>query len=64
YVDWFTPFKPAPEPHHGLYKISYSRLRDGSNLSSIVLLGNIFHSAHLYPSFGRAAPVTWTSDLV
>ncbi|TEB23184.1 hypothetical protein FA13DRAFT_1757116 [Coprinellus micaceus] len=64
YIDWFTPFKPAPEPHHGLYKISYSRLHDGSNLSSIIPIANIFRSIHLFPSFGRAAPVSWSSDQV
>ncbi|TEB18734.1 hypothetical protein FA13DRAFT_1758436 [Coprinellus micaceus] len=64
YIDWFTPFKPAPEPHHGLYKISYSRLHDGSNLLSIIPIANIFRSIHLFPSFGRAAPMSWSSDQV
>ncbi|KAF8799350.1 hypothetical protein BYT27DRAFT_7003136, partial [Phlegmacium glaucopus] len=37
---------------------------DGSPLSSIVPVANIFRSVHLLPKFGPVAPVEWTSSNV
>ncbi|KAF8810314.1 hypothetical protein BYT27DRAFT_7209578 [Phlegmacium glaucopus] len=64
YVEWFSPFSNAPDPNHRMYKVTRSLSSDGSPLSSIVPVANIFRSVHLLPKFGPVAPVEWTSSNV
>ncbi|KAG2338131.1 hypothetical protein BDR05DRAFT_978271 [Suillus weaverae] len=63
YVEWFTPFPPAPDRNSGLYKLSRS-LRGGETVASIVPVADIERSVHLIPRFGVIAPREWTSDIV
>ncbi|KAG1775650.1 hypothetical protein EV702DRAFT_1199132 [Suillus placidus] len=63
YVEWFTPFPPAPDRNSGLYKLSRS-LRGGDTVASIVPVADIERSVHLIPRFGVMAPREWTSDTV
>ncbi|KAG2137099.1 uncharacterized protein EDB93DRAFT_1091318, partial [Suillus bovinus] len=63
YVEWFTPFLPAPDRNSGLYKVSHS-LRDGDTMASIVSIADIECSVHLIPRFGVMAQQEWTSDTV
>ncbi|KAG1739364.1 hypothetical protein EDD22DRAFT_787098 [Suillus occidentalis] len=63
YVEWFTPFPPAPDRNSGLYKLSRS-LRGGETVASIVPVADIERSVHLIPRFGVIAPREWTSDTV
>ena len=51
YVEWFTPFRPHREPHHGLFKISRS-LCGNSRLGSVVVATKIKQSIHLFPCVG------------
>ncbi|KAG2126251.1 uncharacterized protein EDB93DRAFT_1323762 [Suillus bovinus] len=50
YVEWFTPFSPAPDRNSRLYKVSRS-LRDGDTMASIVSIADIERSVHLIPRF-------------
>ncbi|KAG1730425.1 uncharacterized protein EDB91DRAFT_1239108 [Suillus paluster] len=63
YIEWFTPFPPAPDRHHGLYKLSRS-LHGGEKVASVVPVANIVRSVHLIPDFGAVVPREWTSDTV
>ncbi|KAG1846300.1 hypothetical protein C8R48DRAFT_750603 [Suillus tomentosus] len=63
YVEWFTPFSPAPDRNSGLYKVSCS-LRGGDTMASIVSIADIERSVHLIPRFGVMAQREWTSDTV
>ncbi|KAI0069476.1 hypothetical protein K474DRAFT_1687719 [Panus rudis PR-1116 ss-1] len=63
YVEWFTAFPAAPDPVHGMYKISPA-YRNGVRLSSVVPLANIYRSVHLFPIFGPSVDRTWTADQV
>lgn len=54
YVEWFTPLPAAPDPKHGMYKVS--RLPSNSNQHvEIIPVEAILGSIHLFPRFG---PVT------
>jgi hypothetical protein len=64
YIECFTAFKSQPEPNHLVYKISRAENRDGERLSSIIPIGKIRRSVHLFPKFGRVAPRHWTSSSV
>jgi hypothetical protein len=55
YVEWFTPFLPAPDHNSRLYKLSRS-LHGGDTVASIVPVANIERSVHLIPRFGVIAP--------
>ncbi|KAF8882594.1 hypothetical protein BD779DRAFT_1674932 [Infundibulicybe gibba] len=63
YVEWFTPFKNAPEPHHKMYRISRSMSR-GERVASIIPISDIRRSVHLFPQWGRAVPREWMSASV
>ncbi|KAG5642676.1 hypothetical protein DXG03_002334 [Asterophora parasitica] len=60
YVEWFTPFKNAPEPNHRMYKISRSML-SGQRVASIISVCDIRRSVHLIPKCGPVIPPEWTS---
>ncbi|KAI0069540.1 hypothetical protein K474DRAFT_1687710 [Panus rudis PR-1116 ss-1] len=59
YVEWFTDFPSNPHPDHGLYRIK-RMIQNGARMSSIIPLGNIRRSVHLFPRFGAVAPASWT----
>ncbi|KAK7001958.1 hypothetical protein R3P38DRAFT_2558006 [Favolaschia claudopus] len=60
YVEWFSKFPNSPEPNHRMYKIS----RPEESFVSIIPVGNIRRSVHLFPQFGPVAPREWTSATV
>ena len=64
YVEWFTPFRDAPEPNSLLYKVSPMRDDTGGPICSIVPLSDILRSVQLFPRFGQVAPAAWTSSNV
>ncbi|KAF8065173.1 hypothetical protein FPV67DRAFT_1653931 [Lyophyllum atratum] len=63
YVEWYSPLQD-PERHHGLHKISQLKDRNGGRICSIIPIGNIRRSIHLFPKFGRVAHPEWTSSNV
>ncbi|KAJ7864581.1 hypothetical protein B0H14DRAFT_3084418 [Mycena olivaceomarginata] len=63
YVEWFSSFKPQPEQHHLMYRISRA-IKDGDRFASIIPVDNIRRSIHLFPKFGAVAPVEWKSHNV
>ncbi|KAJ7882367.1 hypothetical protein B0H14DRAFT_3755572 [Mycena olivaceomarginata] len=63
YVEWFSSFKPQPEQHHLMYRISRT-IKDGDRFASIIPVDNIRRSIHLFPKFGAVAPVEWKSHNV
>ncbi|KAJ7468883.1 hypothetical protein B0H11DRAFT_2159425 [Mycena galericulata] len=63
YVEWFTSFKPQPERHHLMYKVSRV-IKNGDRLGSIIPVNNIRRSVHLLPKFGPIAPPEWKSHNV
>ncbi|KAK7060730.1 hypothetical protein VNI00_000462 [Paramarasmius palmivorus] len=64
YVDWFTPFKTAPEANHLMYKVSHAFRSDGARAASVVAVDSIVRSVHLIPKFGPVAPQDWNSSNV
>ncbi|KAJ7681291.1 hypothetical protein B0H17DRAFT_1138586 [Mycena rosella] len=60
YVEWFSKFPNSPERHHKMYKIS----RPNECFASIIPVGNIRRSVHLFPNFGPVVPREWTSQNV
>ncbi|KAJ6555618.1 hypothetical protein DFH09DRAFT_923668 [Mycena vulgaris] len=63
YVEWFSSFKPQPERHHMMYKVSRI-IKNGARLASIIPVGNIRRRIHLLPKFGPIAPPEWKSHNV
>ncbi|KAI0673079.1 hypothetical protein C8Q78DRAFT_970055 [Trametes maxima] len=63
YIEWFTAFT-QPHEHHGLYKVSRCRGRNGERLASVIELRHIRRSCHLLPDFGGPAPRDWSSSNV
>ncbi|KAJ6533574.1 hypothetical protein B0H19DRAFT_964937 [Mycena capillaripes] len=63
YVEWFSSFKPQPERHHLMYKVSRV-IKHGDRYASIIPVNNIRRSIHLLPKFGPVAPVEWKSHNV
>jgi hypothetical protein len=64
YVERLTSFPAQPDHATGLYKVSKSMLHDGSILSSVVPLSQIYQSIHLLPKFGLVTPSSWNSSNV
>ncbi|KAF8868191.1 hypothetical protein BD779DRAFT_1684565 [Infundibulicybe gibba] len=64
YIEWFTPFRQAPEPDHGLYQLKRAYSSDGERLVSVVPLLSIQQSAHLFPHFPEQVPHGWASHNV
>ncbi|KAJ3715707.1 hypothetical protein C8R42DRAFT_725514 [Lentinula raphanica] len=62
YVEWFTTFA-APDPNHGLHKVSWCDV-EGGRLASVVDISRLVHSVHLIPRFGSVADREWTRDTV
>ncbi|KAM6491449.1 hypothetical protein JOM56_013018 [Amanita muscaria] len=63
YVEWFTPFRQAPECNTGMFKVSRSFIGT-SRLSEIIPISNIAQSVHLFPFHGPAIPREWSSSTV
>ena len=63
-MELFQPFTPAPEPNHGMYKVSRSLNATGEQLALIIPVDEIHQSVHLYPKFEAVAPRDWTSSNV
>ncbi|KAI0055548.1 hypothetical protein BV25DRAFT_1815428 [Artomyces pyxidatus] len=63
YVEWFTPFQDAAEDNHEMYRLT-RMLKDGRRVGSIIPVGNIRRSVHLFPRFGPVAPREWSSSNV
>ncbi|KAI0054653.1 hypothetical protein BV25DRAFT_1873302 [Artomyces pyxidatus] len=65
YVEWFSKFKPAPEDHHEMYRITRSYEQQGERrMVSIIPVDKLVCSVHLIPRFGPEAPRDWTSGNV
>ena len=65
YVEWFTPFQSQPERNSQLYKVSRALRPDGqTRVASIIPVGNITQSIHLFPLVGNAIQREWTSATV
>jgi hypothetical protein len=63
YVEWFSPFKRSPEPHHGLYRVSRNTQRAHREVA-IIEVSKICQSVQLFPCFIRNWRVDWTPDSV
>lgn len=63
YVEWFTPFS-APNPVHGLHRVTRPRGRPGEKPPSVIEVSRIRRSVHLFPDFGSAASQDWSSSTV
>ena len=63
YIEWFTPFWPQPEVNSRLYKVSHAHHRD-ARIASIIPIGNITQSIHLFPLVGSTVPRDWNSATV
>ncbi|KAI0639898.1 hypothetical protein C8Q77DRAFT_1214290 [Trametes polyzona] len=63
YVERFSPLT-APDPVHGLYKVTRQRDAAGARLASVVEVRSIRRSCHLFPITGAVIPREWTSSTV
>jgi hypothetical protein len=63
YVEWFTPFRPNPDPIHGMYKVSRA-YTGNSRYASIILVSRISQSIHLTPLIGDVIPRDLSSEMV
>ncbi|KAI0826679.1 hypothetical protein BC628DRAFT_251427 [Trametes gibbosa] len=61
YIERFTPFT-APDPVHGLYKVTRRRDAAGARLATVVEVRSIRRSCHLLPVTGASVPREWTSS--
>jgi hypothetical protein len=64
YIELFQPLTPAPDPNHGMYKVSRSLNAAGERMALIIPVEEIHRSVHLYPKFGTVTPRNWTSSNV
>lgn len=64
YVEWFSPFRPAPEAHHKLFKVTRPLTQNNRCLASVVPINNIVQSIHLLPLVSGAIPREWTSNTI
>jgi hypothetical protein len=63
YIEWFSPFRPSPEPHHGLYQVSRST-QCMNREAAVIEVSRICQSVQLFPCFSRNWRVDWTPDNV
>ncbi|KAI1790350.1 hypothetical protein LXA43DRAFT_891155 [Ganoderma leucocontextum] len=63
FVEWFTPFRHAPDPDTGMFKVSHSSQTHRRRVS-IVCLSQIVRSCHLIPVWGKSVDRSWMSDNV
>ncbi|KAI0826961.1 hypothetical protein BC628DRAFT_1369912, partial [Trametes gibbosa] len=61
YIKRFTPFT-APDPVHGLHKVTRRRDAAGARLATVVEVLSIRRSCHLLPVTGASVPREWTSS--
>ncbi|KAI0040396.1 hypothetical protein FA95DRAFT_1502921 [Auriscalpium vulgare] len=61
YVEWFTPFGPAAEPNHLMYRVARKYRAGLRRHASVIPVDDIHRSVHLIPRFGPQAPRHWTS---
>ncbi|KAI0054953.1 hypothetical protein BV25DRAFT_1816322 [Artomyces pyxidatus] len=65
YIEWFSRFAGAAEPHHNMYKVLRSMNRQRTErVASIVPVTQLHRSVHLVPKFGPEAPREWSSSNV
>jgi hypothetical protein len=63
YVEWFSPFPPAPEPNHLMYRVSRS-YRANHRLAAVVPITAIKRSVHLFPQFRPTMPHNWHASTI
>lgn len=63
YVEWFTPFEAESRPPHHLWQTKLLIVR-GERVATLIPVGKIQRSVHLFPSFGPEAPSDWNSGNV
>jgi hypothetical protein len=63
YVEWFSYIPASPDPHHLMYKVS-RLMRNGRRHASIIPVGTIIGSVHLFPQCRPATPPEWNSFTV
>lgn len=63
YIEWFSRFTPSPEPDTKMYRVRRA-LKDGFPIASVVPVGLIQRSVHLFPKWGSSVPAEWSSDTV
>ena len=61
YVEWFSQFRPNPEPDSQLYRVSRLRQSNGQPVASIIPVSDLIQSIHLFPLFGSTIPCEWSS---
>ncbi|KAI0043845.1 hypothetical protein FA95DRAFT_1497959 [Auriscalpium vulgare] len=61
YVEWFTPFTAAAEPHHQMYRVARKYRAGLRRHASVIPVKDIHRSVHLIPRFGPQVPRHWTS---
>ena len=63
YIEWFSPLPAAPDPMHGMYKVS-RLMRNKQQHASIIPVESILCSVHLFPWFGPKTPQAWNTFTV
>ena len=64
YFAYVERFEPFGEKKHGLYHVRRATDSSGDSIASIIAIGNIERSVHLYPNFGNASHPDWTPENV
>lgn len=63
YVEWFSPFRALPEPHHGFYKLTRDPQLEHRQ-GEVIEVSRIRQSIQLFPCFSGSWRVSWNSDNV
>jgi hypothetical protein len=63
YVEWFSSIPASPDPNHLMYKVS-RLMHNGRRRASIIPVGTILCSVHLFPQCRPATPPEWNSFTV